>query len=505
MGKYDSKLDEFGELLEQLIQDESHRSTMDVLAFLHWIRDEKINLNLYPSLVENLVKSSDVIAKSLENSTLFEEEFQFFYMLARTLFARHDYDNMLELGIKAINVFEKMDEDVQEKHQLKASNTHYYCGFACFIYSNYNQASAHYYSALNIFDQLGREQNRARLHNGLGFVYRNMKDYPSAMEHFQKAFESAHNTGERDNEVISLNEIGNIYMLQKNYAKSAEFHQKALNIAVENKSEALNAFVYHDIGVMYYEMDQLEKSIEYFMKHFNLTKDTQTVREKAITSLNLGAIQTKMENYKEAKSYIIEALDFAIEANALYEQGLAHEQLALICDEMKDHEEAFSHMYDAYQLREKVFNDESVRQISNLQLKYESEAKKREAEIYRLKNVELVEANEKLRESYERLESAQNEIIQLEKQKSVWAMAVTANHEINQPLMVIRGNMDLLRMKLEAFGIKDLPQHYLDNIEKSISRIGDILQKFKEKCPVRYTDYSSKTEMVVFDEEGKND
>jgi PAS domain S-box-containing protein len=89
---------------------------------------------------------------------------------------------------------------------------------------------------------------------------------------------------------------------------------------------------------------------------------------------------------------------------------------------------------------------------------------------------------------------AEKKILELERKRTVSAMTVTANHEINQPLMILQGSLELLRMK-----IKDQEQtKYLDKCDDSIQRIASILSKFEKTSNLETHDYVEDVEMLNF-------
>ncbi|MCP4217836.1 MAG: response regulator [bacterium] len=106
-----------------------------------------------------------------------------------------------------------------------------------------------------------------------------------------------------------------------------------------------------------------------------------------------------------------------------------------------------------------------------------------------------------------RLRSAITAVIELEKKSAVTAMAVTANHEINQPLTILQGNFEMYKStrKEEDFSEKQLK--VLGKMDKAIKRIGGILGKFNQSLPMHFEKYVGSQDMVVFDsptEEGEN-
>ena len=92
-----------------------------------------------------------------------------------------------------------------------------------------------------------------------------------------------------------------------------------------------------------------------------------------------------------------------------------------------------------------------------------------------------------------------NNKINEEKIKAALAMSVTANHEINQPLMTIQGNLDLLINSFNQIQLSEKQLKYIEKISKSIDRISDVLQKFTRKSNVSFVDYMQDIQMVSFD------
>jgi len=97
-----------------------------------------------------------------------------------------------------------------------------------------------------------------------------------------------------------------------------------------------------------------------------------------------------------------------------------------------------------------------------------------------------------------KLREAQSKIFYLEKKNAALAMAITANHEINQPLMILQGNLEMLQMSLEKKKALKKEIAYINNMEKSINRIKNILSKFLNNHKIDFGEYAVSSEMVVF-------
>lgn len=99
------------------------------------------------------------------------------------------------------------------------------------------------------------------------------------------------------------------------------------------------------------------------------------------------------------------------------------------------------------------------------------------------------------------LSRTQKKLIELERESTVLAMAVTANHEINQPLTVLAGNLFLLKESLSMKNLSDKELEYISRMENAITKIKVILEKFRSPKSLKIQKYIEDTKMVVFDDQ----
>ena len=104
-------------------------------------------------------------------------------------------------------------------------------------------------------------------------------------------------------------------------------------------------------------------------------------------------------------------------------------------------------------------------------------------------NLMLVEKNEEVNKALRELKKTQDKLIQSEKMAAIGSIVVTYNHHINNPLMIILGNVQLLMMRNVNFD--DPTKKSLKLIEEECRRISDVIGKIKEYeklIPVKYLD-----------------
>lgn len=149
---------------------------------------------------------------------------------------------------------------------------------------------------------------------------------------------------------------------------------------------------------------------------------------------------------------------------------------------------------------------------THLQLKQASDIIKEYNRQLEVANKELSEKNKQislqkkeLEESYRKLKHSQQELVELEKRNAIMAMAVTTNHELNQPLTVMQGYVELLKNSFQPDVLSEKQQKFLERIETSSKRMTGILEKFRKSPSAQLKDYVKDKKMVVFDDSLKED
>jgi len=94
-----------------------------------------------------------------------------------------------------------------------------------------------------------------------------------------------------------------------------------------------------------------------------------------------------------------------------------------------------------------------------------------------------------------RIRALQRELAHFEHQLAAVHLATTAAHEINNPLMILLGNLDLLRKKLEQTGDAEVATR-LENINRAAERIHKVANGLRSLKEVRLKTYANKIKMI---------
>ncbi len=101
------------------------------------------------------------------------------------------------------------------------------------------------------------------------------------------------------------------------------------------------------------------------------------------------------------------------------------------------------------------------------------------------------------------LKKSRDTVVELEKKNLALAMAATANHEINQPLTVITGNLYLLKESIDPKCLTKDQASYMSKIDSAIQRIKEQLAHYRYAASMKYKQYSGKEIVLDYTEPEK--
>ena len=106
-----------------------------------------------------------------------------------------------------------------------------------------------YQEALDIFERLASQQEKADVLLRLGFVYNSIGEKDKALEHYEQALPIFREVGNRFGEAATLNNIGLIYDSIGEKSKALEYYEQALPIRREVRDRSGEATPLKKIGL----------------------------------------------------------------------------------------------------------------------------------------------------------------------------------------------------------------------------------------------------------------
>lgn len=470
------------QVLKQKLSKSSGREKVETLCELgnlyFEIKNEEAFLNSYQEALEEANKISyEKLASKISFSLG-----SFFNKKNNFKEAKTYYEN-------ALRSFQKLNDRVGIAESL--SNI----GVLEISIGNYSSALKLHLQSLKIYEELKNQDKIAIELTNIGLVNQFLREFDSSLNYLFDAIKILEKSEDKVAYAKALSYVGISYDGQDKPNECLKFYQKALKVFEEVGEEEGMISQSANIGIAYLRLEKFELALKFFRKPEKYYRKHNKKFQLAICLLNLGNCQIYLDDLDKSIETLLEALELAEE---LESKNLASEisvSLSQAFEFKGDFERALAYFQKYSQTKNVIFNEELKTQTAEMRTKYEIEKKEREAEIYRLKNVELVKVNEKLNEALQELKEAQEQLVEAEKNKMFLAMVTTANHELNQPLAVIQGNLELLKHKTYK-NLDDVTKTHLDKISKNILRCSEILRTLGEIEKPDYVRYVGNLDMV---------
>lgn len=235
----------------------------------------------------------------------------------------------------------------------------------------------------------------------LGTQYLDMGDLENAERYFDRGV--AHMQQVEANEVEQSSAYARLLIgrsaiaLQRKELEQAEAYlRKALTIQGTNDEWMGRSRIYNDLGKVARERGDFEQAESLLGQALELRNNVSDQNPKISTLIELAVLRQRQGRLEAALQCLHEALQTAEKLSAKAKIARIHQEYHDIYRSQGDHEAALYH-FEAFYRAEREFKGDSISaSLKNLQMRYEVDKSQREAEIERLRNVELKAAYDQL-------------------------------------------------------------------------------------------------------------
>jgi signal transduction histidine kinase len=316
-------------------------------------------------------------------------------------------------------------------------------GFVHWTLGNYDQALTEGFQASRIAEEQGDKWGMGWCLTLIGGVYQSLHDFEQAVRYHQRSHSVFAEIADPMGEARSQIGIGAAFQAMGQTGKALECIQRSLEIFRGMNSGMGESRALTDLGVIYQEQGRDDEALELYLGSLRIREEAGN-RQGATTSLlHLGRLYLERNDCGKALDAAAKALSIAEEIGAKPKAYQAHQLLSEVYERNSDLAGALRHARIFQRLREEVFSEEASTRVRNFQISFETERSRNEAEIHRLRNVELKAKNEELAQLLEELQATQTQLIQSEKMAALGKLVAALTHEINSPLGVIQSAFDL--------------------------------------------------------------
>jgi diguanylate cyclase (GGDEF)-like protein len=260
----------------------------------------------------------------------------------------------------------------------------------------YERAMDYYTQSLEVARKAGNRLREAVTLDGIGEVCLALGEIKEALDYFLRAYETVPDEGESELIASVLYDIGSAYHNMGNWSLAREFTEKAMGVARTAGNLQAEGRCLHLLGLIFLASDRAELAEKDMLKALALCESLKNEQERASLLLDLGSINISNGDLDEGLKRFRVALDIAELVGAKRLLNSAYEKLSEAYEIQGNFKLSLDYYKRFSRFEHEALNEDTSRKIKNITVQYEIEKSRQEAEIYRLKNIELKGKTEEL-------------------------------------------------------------------------------------------------------------
>jgi len=278
-------------------------------------------------------------------------------------YSQADYPKALEYYLKSL----KINREIE--NTLGAADNLGNIGMIHNILSNQKKALEYFNQALQDMKEIDDKEGTSRVLYNIGESYLIKKQYDKALEYFEKSYDISDKIGNKKTTALTLGSIGQVHFARGEFRTALDYYEKALAGSKEIGDEA---------G----EINQLENIGELYIKSIKDKNKPYLVDNSQLLGLNNEVkLNRSIEYFSKSSSYYAKT-------NQLLRLSIAYKLLHEAYKLKGDYENALSIFTRYNELKDSIFSNEKVNQISELEKVREEDLKQKEIEKQKIRIAE---------------------------------------------------------------------------------------------------------------------
>ncbi|MDX2129492.1 MAG: tetratricopeptide repeat-containing sensor histidine kinase [Chloroherpetonaceae bacterium] len=415
----------------------------DQLLALWGISETKFMLLEYDSSEKIALELKDLASESNSESGVALAYIQLGFVRKRL----HQYRESLQYFSEALSIGKSIgNREIESLARIGI-------GRIQFLQGHFSSALASFIQALQYFEGVDYKSKIAQVLSFIGEVFESQKEFENAINYYDRSRSVFEQLDHQYGICQSILHTGNAYIglgeqlnAQLAFERSLGLARKIGNLQLEGKSLL-------GLGKVFFLEKKFDASYECYRQSLQINEsifDTKAVVLSLIGLANIYLHKNDSTLLSENNLFLKRALDLSADL-ALAPLQIEVYYLAYSIQKMRGDFEQALLLYEMYhQLKEELSNNGTNGSTQQLIVELETEKVRKEAEIYR-------QRNENLLRSYQDVIAVNSQLLETDTMRN--AILGVAIHDIKNPLQVIKGYADLI-----SFRIKD--KEVLDYLKK---------------------------------------
>jgi len=390
--EYDNALTDYQKAYELSLSVKDIRQSAEICMHMSEINQTQGKTEKAVELLNRAIESfSEINDEAMLNKAKSNQATLFYF--------QGQFEEALAMKLSGINYFITNNDLIQLAFDYNTIAVIYYHT------KRLEKAIEYSIKSLEIKEQLKDENKIAVTWGNLGIFYKEFGDIKTSLSYYEKALKFYQSTDNKKGIALNYNNIGNIHLEQKEYDLALDYFIKALQNQEEIGDILGMPTVLGNIGIIYNQhLKDYDKAIEYLDRAVKIASETKDSYSLLCNKLKISETLHLKGKSQEALT-LLESIDTEIRNNnydMLYSKMYQHYE-AIFCS-LGDYKQAHVYLKKYSEKMEEYYKSENSANIAEMQAKYETEQKEKEAELIRQKYLELEAKNKEIEEQKTKLQ-----------------------------------------------------------------------------------------------------
>jgi tetratricopeptide (TPR) repeat protein len=242
-----------------------------------------------------------------------------------------------------------------------------------------DKALEYYMTSMRLYTDLGNKEGIATTKNNIANIYSIKKDYGQAMKYLEESNEILKEVGDQYKLIGSMNNLGNLYSDIQLYEKAQKYFSEAYQAS--EKAGAKFADPLNNLGNLYFKQGNYDKAVEKYMEALTIERENNNRLGMMNVLTNLGITCSRAKQTNMAEKYLDEALRLSNELQAFTSLPTIYKAMAENFYNQGKMRDAYITQLKYDEAREKIYGDESSRNIAQMEMVVNFQQKERELEM----------------------------------------------------------------------------------------------------------------------------
>ncbi|MBA4054294.1 MAG: hypothetical protein C0490_06250, partial [Marivirga sp.] len=246
------------------------------------------------------------------------------------------------------------------------------------------KALDYYQTSLKIYEDLENKEGIATTKNNISNIYSIKKEYTEAMKYLEASYKLFMELDDQSKIIGSLNNLGNLYIETQEYDNALHYFEEASKLG--EKIGARFPDPLNNVGNIYFRQGNYQRAVEFYEKALAMERENNNKLGILNVVVNLGITYAKAKQPNPAKVYLDEATSLCNELQAYSFLPAIYRGLASNAANQNNWKEAYDMQLKYDDAREKIYGEESTKNIAQMEMVIDFQEKEKEYDILRKQN-----------------------------------------------------------------------------------------------------------------------